>query len=1378
MALPTLLFRLSKVRPAARSRNPFWRFALFVSVIGVMVFVSIGTASAHIDSLKPNQWTAGGPAFTLRILGRDFDASDKGRVLFNGTRVADVVLINPRELQATIPASLVSSPGTVRVTLEGFPGSVDFTINLSPNILNNSLARGFLGQPYSQRLDVSGGTAPFTWSGTDLPPGLSVSTLALDPFSFAGVISGTPTVQGTFNNVRVKVTDAAGVIAEGTFSLRVNADLDCLITLITISPTSRNLPATGSASDLMGTVTVTTSSGCYWEAESDDSWITIIRASGTGNGTATYSVAVNSGAPRIGTFSIEGQTFTVNQEGQCSVLILPESRVFDSDFVGIPSINVYAPPDCEWTVRVTAGRGFLTVSPARSPTGNGSVSYQIPNPNSGPARLGTIFVGGRTHTVVQNASSCIGELICRVFPSACAGGALSLSRRFRDEALAKTPRGQRYTKLYYQFSSEAVQIVMLNPMLILRSRDIFERYKPVIESMVKGEPVALTQGDIAEIDGFLNTFAAKGSAELRETLKGLCEDLRDTQLHTEFNITITEGPKRQLPAQGTLQNIKQTGMMIAPLGLLLFCIYRVGPRRKDAKGVLKRLISVAVVLWLVGGQWSVGGETKKLAFSRPLSTSMKRDKPVQGSDDHGDSPLTFEANQGQTDPQVKFITRTSSYNLFLTQTEAVMKVGNQKSEVRNQNQEATEPTPDVLRMKLIGANPAARIEGLGKTLAVSNYFGGKDSAKWRANVPTYSRVTYGQIYHGVDIVYYGNRHDLEYDFKVAPGCDPAQIRLGFEGAESIEIDSNGDLVLGMPGGDVRQRKPIAYQEVNGKRRAVDCRYRIRNQVVDLDIGAYDVNKLLIIDPLLAYSTYFGGGGNEEGNSIAVDRAGNVYLTGFTDSINFPLANASQPNLGGGQQDAFVVKLDPSGTRVVYSTYIGGNGQDNATSIAVDGAGNAYITGFTDSTNFPVRNAMQPAKRGDFNSFVVKLDPAGSMLNSTLFGGSVNDYASGIAVDSSGNVYIAGIATSPDLPTANAIQPQPGGLVDIFVAKIDPSGNRLLYSTYLGGIGIEGASSIAVDSTGNVYLTGLTSSPNFRTVNALKPTHGGGVFDAFVVKLNPSGTGIIYSTYLGGTGEDRAFRIAVDTTGNAYVTGDTDSTNFPVTNAAQRSNGGSADAFVAKLNASGSQLLYSTYLGGSGIDGGTAIAVDSAGSALVIGFTASTDFPTVNPLRRAFGGTYDGFVVRLNAEGSALDYSTYLGGSGIDSCFGIAVDASGNAYLMGVTDSLNLPMAAPFQPAYGGGVADVFVAKIKSGPTISRAEIQGKHLLVFGSGFDTGAKILLDGEVQAKTRNDEVSPTGSLFGKKVGKNIASGQTVTLQVRNSDGALSNELRFTRP
>ena len=555
-----------------------------------------------------------------------------------------------------------------------------------------------------------------------------------------------------------------------------------------------------------------------------------------------------------------------------------------------------------------------------------------------------------------------------------------------------------------------------------------------------------------------------------------------------------------------------------------------------------------------------------------------------------------------------------------------------------------------------------------------------------------------------------------------------------------------------------------------------------NRIVGFELGEYDRTRPLIIDPILSYSTYLGGGGDDEGNSIAVDSSGNLYVIGFTDSTDFPTSGAAQPRPGGGGQDVFISKLDPSGTQLIYSTYLGGNGQDNGSSIAIDGEGNAYVTGFTGSTNFPVLHPLQPAKAGPVNAFVAKLNPSGSLIYSTHLGGSVGDYGSSIVVDSSGAAYIAGVATSPDFPTSSAIQSSNRGSADVYVAMLNPSGNRLMFSTFLGGAGDDGATSIAIDADKNIYVAGVTSSSNFRTATPLQGSRGGGFFDAFVAKLNAPGTQLLYSTYLGGAGEDRALRIAADAAGNAYVTGDTDSRNFPTTpGAARATSAGGVDAFVAKINARGSALVYSTLLGGAGIDGGTAIAVDSASAAYVTGYTSSSDFPTESPLQPAIGGgSFDAFVAKLSPSGAALEWSTYLGGSGVDAGFGIAADSSGNAYVMGQTDSTNFPTASPLQERNGGGSSDVFLAKINSvsatGPRITGASVTNRRLLIQGSGFDAGAIILLDGQRQ-KTVGDDQTPATLLESRKAGKTIRPGQTVTLQVRNSDGALSNEFRFTR-
>ena len=1167
----------------------------------------------------------------------------------------------------------------------------------------------------------------------------------------------------------------------------------------------RNHPVDGGT----GTIAIRAPEGCRWAAflHPDGDFLVFTSptnpdgsVTGSGDGAVSYSIANNPGFERRGgrieIWSDNARPQLLNeifiiQAGRerppCSVLISPANATARSDG-GMGTITVTAPSDCQWSAKTDATWILIDNGTGQ---GNGVISYQV-NSNTIPDRTGTILVNDQTHIIYQYSVNCPLELMCNLFPSGCGHAVphtLSQARSFRDKILGASSRGKRYTELYYRFSTEAVQIMMLNPMLILRSQEMMERYLPVIESMVRSEPVTLSRSDLDEIESFINSFAVKGGTELREAIKDLCRDLRDPLVHKEFSISISDSPKREISANSPFHLLMRTGALLAPVGLFLLCCYRNPAGRKRIKTALKRLGCLAMVLSIGYGVSLVNDVRAGISTLHNFSAKLNQDQVARAGLTYNRLPLNFEANYGQADPEVKYISRAGNFSLLLAPTQVEMRIKNRNAEVRSQDHNTPGPladhrppasdyrlpAPGVLRMTMIGAAPHPRLSGLDETAGRVNYFRGTDPAKWQAGVPTYTKVKYENLYKGVDLIFYGNQQQLEYDFCLAPGADPATIRLGIEGASAVEIDQQGDLVLSVAGGEIRQRRPVAYQQINGTCHEIACRYTLHAQIVGIEPDPYDHNKPLVIDPVLAYSTYFGGSGNEEGNSIAVDSAGNAYITGFTDSINFPLANSAQANLGGGLQDAFVVKLDPSGNQVLYSTYIGGNGQDNGTSIAVDLAGNAYITGFTDSTNFPVRNPLQATKKGNFNAFVVRLDPRGSLLNSTLFGGSQSDFGSSITVDSAGNVYVAGIASSANLPTVNAIQPAPKDLMDLFVAKIDPSANRLVYSTYLGGQGFEGASSIAVDAAGSVYLTGLTSSNNFPTINPLQPAHGGGVFDAFVTKLNPAGTAVIYSTYLGGSGADRAFRIAVDAAGNAYVTGDTASTNFPLANAVQPSGRGSSDAFAAKLNPSGTQLLYSTYLGGSGIDGGTAIAVDSAGSAYVAGFTASTNFPTVNPVQPAFGGNYDGFIAKLSPAGSTLDYSTYLGGTGIDAAFGIAANATG-AYVMGVTNSTNFPTANPIQSAFGGGTGDIFVARIRPTPTINNARVKGKKLLIEGSGFDQGATILVDGQPQ-KSANDEQNPTTSLIGKKAGKKIAHGQAVTLQVRNSDGSLSNAFSFKR-
>ena len=717
--------------------------------------------------------------------------------------------------------------------------------------------------------------------------------------------------------------------------------------------------------------------------------------------------------------------------------------------------------------------------------------------------------------------------------------------------------------------------------------------------------------------------------------------------------------------------------------------------------------------------------------SAPLTTAQAREA-------YGQIEMGFEASPEQTGSGVNFLARGAGYALFLKPTEAVFvltrhggrataqippeqsaaeqAIQTQRSKGDTASDATLHPRPKILRMKLVGADKAAAVTGADELPGKVNYFIGDDQAKWRANVPTFSRVHYAQVYPGVDVVYYGNQRQLEYDFVVAPGRDPRAVKLQFDGADKVEVevDVAGDLLLTLGETVIRQPKPVVYQEVGGARRAVGGGYAVgADGQVGFTVGEYDASLPLVIDPVLVYSTYLGGSGTDSGNDIAVDSSGNAYICGDTTSTNFPTANAIDGTFGAGTfvgaRDAFVTKLNATGTALVYSTYLGGsgggvdNGDDRCFGIRVDGTGNAYVAGETHSADFPTANAFQGTYGGGFSdAFVTKLNPAGSALvYSTFIGGNVFDAAQGIELDSSQNVYITGRTTSPNFPTVNPIQGTfAGGSSDAFVTKLNAAGTALVYSTYLGGTDFENGSGIAVDSAGNAYLAGQTRSTNFPTANAIQGTFGGGTpdGDAFVAKINAAGSALVYSTYLGGSDNDAGFDIAVDSAGSAHVTGSSSSTNFPVANAIQGTLNGTSDAFVTKLNAAGSAFVYSTYLGGSNADSGNDIALDSSGNAYVAGGTISTNFPTVNPIQGTYGGgTVDAFVTKLNAAGSALIYSTYLGGGALDRGNAIALDSCGSAYVSGITGSTNFTTLNPIQGTNGGG-DDAFVTKISETTT--------------------------------------------------------------------------------
>ena len=620
-------------------------------------------------------------------------------------------------------------------------------------------------------------------------------------------------------------------------------------------------------------------------------------------------------------------------------------------------------------------------------------------------------------------------------------------------------------------------------------------------------------------------------------------------------------------------------------------------------------------------------------------------------------PLSFEPNLGQADAAAKFLAHTPGYTFSVTADE-VLFAGRDGS---------------VERMKVLGANRRARIEFLDKQPGVSSYFVGSDPAKWRTNIANYGKVALRGVYPGIDLVFYGHDRRIEYDWVLAPGADVKHIRMKWEGAGQVRSSAGGDLVLSSA---LSQKKPVILQD--GK--PIRGEYLVRGKEIQFKVAKYDASKPLLIDPVFIYSTYLSKGGF----GIALDSAGNVYVAG---------------NTGGSSGGPCVTKINASGSAVLYSTCLGG-GQANG--IAVDNVGNVYVTGLTFSTNLPTVNPLQATNHdvAGGNAFVTKIDPTGaSLVYSTYLGGSgstrigadgetqyLGDWGHGIAVDSSGNAYVTGQTYSADFPSSNALQATNNGSIS-FVTKINASGTAFVYSTYLGGAG----SGIAVDSAGNAYVAG-----------------GGSV-----TKINPSGSALVYAMSFGGSGCNcTAAGIAVDSAGNAYVTGSTRSTNFPTVNPFQATNHsqmGGMNAFVTKINQLGSAVVYSSYLGGSdstfgGGDSGTGIAVDSAGQAYVTGTTTSTDFPTINALQPSYGGGItDVFVTKINAAGSALLYSTYLGGAGNDTGYAIAVDSNRNAYVTGGTGQVSVPNNFPtVNPLQGSSPSENSFISVIGTPLVSIA----------------------------------------------------------------------------
>jgi hypothetical protein len=725
-------------------------------------------------------------------------------------------------------------------------------------------------------------------------------------------------------------------------------------------------------------------------------------------------------------------------------------------------------------------------------------------------------------------------------------------------------------------------------------------------------------------------------------------------------------------------------------------------------------------------------------------------------------PLSFEANGGQTDRAVDFLSRGRGYTLFLTGGDAVLTLRHQATTPQAPiAANSGRPTPEsVLRLRIVGASTHPTPAGGNLLPGKANYFIGNDPKKWHTDLPTYAKVTYQNVYPGVDLVYYGTQGgQLEYDFVVSPGADASAIGLEIgslvaspqTARKALRLNAEGDLMVPTEDGELQFHKPIIYQESpkGGARTTVQGQYVLSaSNQVHFALGTYDHTRPLVIDPVLVYSTYVGGSGGDIGYGIAVDANLDAYIAGSTNSSNFPtaaaLGSSAYQTTYGGLGDAFIVKVNYEGAKLLYSTYLGGSGSDTATAIAL-ASGNVFVTGSTTSTNFPVLappGAGTPVEfqptygGGSSDAFVTQLAAGGdSLVYSSYLGGSGADFGQGIAVNAStGVAYVTGSTQSSNFPILNPLQANLAGSSDVFVTEVNPTGEALLYSTYLGGTSADVAQAIQIDSSGDMYLAGYTFSDNFPLhgpyQNALK-----GNSNAFVAEIAATGSSLKFSTYVGGSGTDRANGLVLDSTGNVYVVGTTSSTNFPITSGSyQTTNHGQSNAFIFKLNPAGSGLLYSTYLGGSNLDQGNGIAVDSSGDVFVTGYTQSDDFPIHQAIQSVLGisagvlcGTApcpDAFVTELNPAGNALVYSTYLGGNGPDFGQGIALDYTGDPYVTGSTSSTNFP-ATPlaYSSTLTGAAGNMFVAKIdpanESGLAIDPGSINfGNETLSVTSPFQT------------------------------------------------------------
>ena len=795
-------------------------------------------------------------------------------------------------------------------------------------------------------------------------------------------------------------------------------------------------------------------------------------------------------------------------------------------------------------------------------------------------------------------------------------------------------------------------------------------------------------------------------------------------------------------------------------------------RTRATAATISSLFALAIIVGLISSLGSDATPDAAATVSVDDATSPGATNAGQQAA-YGKLPVSFVPNAGQLDPEVKYHVRGVGYSAFFTPSEVVFSFLANSQNADNTSNISYLPSTGLERgrfavaLEFLGNASPVALEGTYQSAEKVNYLIGNDRGKWIKGLETYKQINYRDLWPGTDMLFKESDGYLRYEFMVHPGAKVENILLGYRGADSMSISQDGSLIIETPIGIFTNRTPVSYQEIDGSVVLVPSKFTLREEPdghrsFGFEIGeGYNPNYPLIIDPDLQYSTYLGGNGEDVAFSIAVDSSGNSYVTGQADSTLFPTSSGAFQVTDQGGRDAFVVKLDSEGSRV-YSTYLGGGFEDIGRGVAVDSSGNAYVTGQTVSADFPTTSGSYDTT---FNVqrdvFITKLSSDGSSLvYSTYVGGNGLDIGYNIAVDGSGNAYVAGETFLPvpgnTFPVTNGAL---GGGTDAFVAKFSGDGSTLVYSTGLGGTASDAALSIDV-LAGNAYVTGQTASASFPVTSGTK---SGGT-DAFVAKLNASGA-TDYAIFIGGSSTDIGRGIAVDPSGNAYLTGETASADFPVTSGTI---GGGTDLFIAKIGATGATSA-ARFLGGSNTEIGRGIAVDDSGNAYVTGNTLSTNFPTQSPLQSSSGGNSDAFVAQLDSSLAGLVYSTYLGGSGEDTAHGVATDPNGSVYITGSTLSTNFPTKTPFQDS-NAGARDIFVAKLGGTPPLITPVITG----TLGDNGWYVSDVTLSWTVE-----DPESPISTSSGcdTSVVNSDTAGTTFTCVAKSADGTSSKSVTIKR-